>query len=149
MSTENPIQKKGWLRVARIAVMWRLNTGKAWLSGLGPRGVHRMKDGSLSIAAPRPISVGLGMVSGEPVVGAADLIGRTTIRITPEMVGKTVAVFTSLEAKRSSGGVVSEAQKNWRDQTLAAGGIAGVFSSPEEAESIVLEWCKYNGAELL
>lgn len=129
--------------------MFRLNTGRAWLSNIGPKkGVQRLTDGSVKILAPRSIAIGLGLVNGDPVVGAADLIGRTTIEVTPEMVGKKIAVFTSLEAKRTSGGTVSEDQARWRKLTLDAGGIAGVFTSPEEAEAIIFDWCKKTGAKL-
>lgn len=149
MSTENPVQRAGWLRVSRLATMFRLNTGRAWLSGLGPRGVKFAPDRShVRIEAPRPIAIGLGLVNGDPVVGAADLLGRTTIIVTPEMVGQKVAVFTSLEAKRTTGGKVTEDQNRWRKLTDEAGGIAGIFTSPEEAEAIILDWCKKTGAKL-
>jgi hypothetical protein len=149
VSRENPVQRAGWLRAARHAVLWRLNTGKAWLSGLGPRGVHWAPDRShVRIDAARPIAVGLGMVNGDPVVGAGDLLGRLSIVITPEMVGQTVAVFCSLEAKRTTGGRVSEEQSNWGEQTTNAGGIYGVFRSEEEAERIILDWCEKRGAKL-
>lgn len=88
------------------------------------------------------------MVNGDPVVGAGDLLGRLSIVITPEMVGQTVAVFCSLEAKRSSGGRVSDEQSNWGEQTTNAGGIYGVFRSEEEAERIILDWCEKRGAKL-
>ena len=44
--------------------------------------------------------------------GSADLIGYTTIEVTPEMVGKKVAVFTSIEVKTKEGRV-SKHQKLW------------------------------------
>lgn len=142
MTAETPIQRRGWLRVARTSVMFRLQTGKAWLSGLGPKGVLRLTDGSVKIMAPRPIAVGFGLANGEPVVGAHDLIGRTTVVITQAMVGKKVAVFTSLEAKNSEGGRRSKEQVSWDEQTRAAGGISGFFTSEEEAEAIISDWIK-------
>lgn len=142
MTAENPIQQRAWLRVARTSVMFRLNTGKGWVSGKGQKGVHRMKNGSVELEAPRPIALGFSLVNREPVVGAHDLIGRTTVVITPAMVGKKVAVFTSLEAKRSDGGRRSEDQVRWDEQTRAAGGISGFFSHEDEAEAIITDWLK-------
>lgn len=142
MTAENPIQRRAWLRVARTSVMFRLNGGRAWLSNLGGKaGVIRLTDGSVKILAPRPIAIGLGLVNGDPVVGPGDLIGRTTITITPEMVGKKVAVFTSLEAKKPVGKRRPE-QISWDEQTRAAGGISGFFTSEEEAEAIVADYIK-------
>lgn len=143
MARENPIQRAAWLRVARTSVMWRLNSGRAWLSNRGPKGVRWAVDRSyVRIEAPRPIAIGLGLVNGDPVVGPADLIGRTTVKITAAMVDKEIAVFTSLEAKKTGGGTRGKDQVNWCNQTIDAGGIAGFFSSPEEAEKIISDWHK-------
>lgn len=143
MSLENPIQRKGWIRVSRTSVMFRLNGGLAWLSGLGPKGVRWAKDRSyVQILAPRPIAIGFGLLSGDPVKGPGDLIGRTTVVITAAMVGKKVAVFTSLEAKREKGGRRSDEQISWDKQTREAGGISGFFTSEEEAEAIISDWHK-------
>lgn len=76
--------------------------------------------------------------------GGADLIGWVQVKITPEMVGRTVAIMASVEAKSkdwrppgpvamASGGKDAkrwEAQCNWRDAILKAGGIACVAQSP-------------------
>ena len=53
--------------------------------------------------------------------GGSDLIGWTSVVITPEMVGKKIAVFTAIEVK--TGKVqVSDAQKNFIEQVNKAGG---------------------------
>lgn len=143
MTLENQIQRRAWLRVARTSVMFRVNSGMAWLSGIGPKGVRWAKDRSyVQITAPRPIAIGFGLVDGDPVSGPGDLIGRTTVIITAAMVGKKIAVFTSLEAKNSSGGRRRPEQIRWDEQTRAAGGISGFFSSEEEAEAIISDWHK-------
>lgn len=126
--------------MGRVSRLFRLNTGRGYVSQLGPKGVHRLKDGSIHIEAPRPIALGFGLMSGEPVKGACDLPGWTEIVITPEMVGRTMPVFTSIEAKATEGGRVSPDQKNWMAQVQGAGGIAGVARSPEEALQIVADW---------
>jgi hypothetical protein len=62
--------------------------------------------------------------------GSADLIGWKSITITPEMVGKRVAVFTSIEVKTPTGKVRDD-QINWQHQVAAAGGIAYVVRDEE------------------
>jgi hypothetical protein len=140
MASESNVQRAIWLAMGRVSRLFRLNTGRGYVSQLGPKGVHRLKDGSIHIEAPRPIALGFGLMSGEPVKGACDLPGWTEIVITPEMVGRTVPVFTSIEAKATEGGRVSPDQKNWMNQVQGAGGIAGVARSPEEALQIVADW---------
>ena len=140
MTSESNIQKDAWMQLAGTSTLFRLNTGKGWVSGLGPKGVHRLKNGSIEIQAPRSIALGFGLVSGAPVVGAADLVGWSTVTITPEMVGTSVAVFTSVELKASKNGRTSEEQSNWRKQVKDSGGIAIITNSPEEAKRLVVNW---------
>ena len=68
--------------------------------------------------------------------GSADLIGWRTITITPEMVGQQVAVFTSIEVKSQTGRLRPE-QRQWMEAVQAAGGLAGVARSVEDAEQIL------------
>lgn len=128
------------MQLAPMSTLFRLNTGKGWVSGLGPKGVHRLKNGSVEVQAPRPIALGFGLVTGAPVVGAGDLIGWTTVVVTPEMVGTHVAVFTSAEVKATKGGRITAEQINWRDQVIAAGGIAVIANSPADAVATVANW---------
>ena len=139
---ESSVQKLIWQAIGGNGktILFRLNTGMGWLSGLGPKGVHNLKDGSIHIEAPRPIPLGFGLANGKPVVGACDLPGWTRVTITPEMVGHTVAVFTSIETKRTKNGKPSDDQLNWLKQVKAAGGIAGIANSVESAQAIFIEW---------
>ncbi len=68
--------------------------------------------------------------------GSADLIGWRTITITPDMVGRQVAVFTSIEVKTERGRVRPE-QHAWLGCVQAAGGIGGVVRSVADALTIV------------
>lgn len=139
-ASENSTQRSTWLGLGMVCRLFRINTGKAWVSGLGPKGVSRLKDGSVLIQAARPIAVGLGLANGDPVIGAADLQGWTTIKITPEMVGRDVAVYTSLELKKEIGGTTTKPQKHFANQVIEGGGIAGVIRSAAEGEKIIAEW---------
>ncbi len=137
MALEGSNQRAIWLALGKISRLFRLNTGKGWVSNMGPSGVRRLEDGSVHIVAARPIPLGFGMPNGDPVVGACDLPGWTEVTITPDMVGCKVAVFTSIETKRTKGGRTSEDQKKWLLNVQCAGGIAGVANSPEAAVEIV------------
>jgi hypothetical protein len=67
---------------------------------------------------------------------APNLIGYRTITITPDMVGQQVAVFTSIEVKTPTGRIRPE-QQAWLETVQAAGGIAGVARSVEDALRIM------------
>lgn len=68
--------------------------------------------------------------------GGSDLIGWTPVIVTPDMVGKPVAVFTAVENKTSSGKATS-AQANFIEQVRKAGGIAGVCRSGDDAKRLL------------
>ena len=68
--------------------------------------------------------------------GGSDLIGWTPVTITADMVGQQLAVFTAVEVKGPKGRV-TEAQINFIDQVIRAGGYAGVARSPHEAVALV------------
>ena len=95
----------------------------------GPVRLFRNNTGTLYDRQGRPVTFGLAK-------GSADLIGWTTRTITPDMVGQTVAVFTSLEVKTPTGRVSLE-QRQWMQAVQAAGGIAGVVRSVEDAERLI------------
>lgn len=69
-------------------------------------------------------------------VGSSDLIGWTETTITPEMVGKKVAIFTSLEVKRPKMQPTEE-QVFWLVTVKNAGGIAARVDSPEQAIEVL------------
>ena len=93
--------------------------------------LHRNNTGTLRDQQGRPVQFGLAK-------GSADLIGWTTRTITPDMVGQPVAVFTSIEVKTPTGRVSPE-QRQWLEAVQAAGGIAGVARSVDDALRIVTE----------
>lgn len=140
MSSESTVQREIWLALGMESCLFRLNTGKGWISNMGPKGVHKLSDGSVHIEMPRMIALGFGLTNGNPVVGACDLPGWTEVVITPDMVGQKVAVFTSIETKRTKGGRTSEEQLNWLQRVVNAGGIAGVANSSEAARAILPAW---------
>lgn len=77
----------------------------------------------------RPVQFGLAR-------GSADLIGWRTLVITPDMVGRRIAVFTSLEVKTTTGRL-TPAQHAWLGAVRSAGGVAGVARSVADALHII------------
>lgn len=68
--------------------------------------------------------------------GSADLIGYTTVKITPEMVGQRVAVFTAVEVKAAKGRATPQ-QTAFLEHIEAAGGRAGIARSIADAQLIL------------
>ena len=95
----------------------------------GPVRLYRNNCGVLRDQRGVPVRYGL-----QP--GSGDLIGWRTITIGPEMVGQQVAVFASIEVKSATGRLRPE-QRQWMEAVQAAGGIAGVARSVEDAEQIL------------
>lgn len=109
---------------------WRNDCGKGWVSGqplilkqdatiVTDKGVKHLKEHQLVVVGPSKISYGL-----QP--GSGDRVGFTPIKITPDMVGKTIPVFTSIEEK-NEGDNLSDKQKNWHKMVLDAGGISEIW----------------------
>lgn len=77
--------------------------------------------------------------------GSSDLIGWTEVEITPDMVGKSVAVFTALEVKKRLAKKFehcgTEDQRNFIEQVRKAGGI-GEFCDDANNLKKLLQWCK-------
>ena len=68
--------------------------------------------------------------------GSADLIGYRSVVVTPDMVGQQLAVFAAVEIKTPTGRPTSE-QTAFLEHVSAAGGIAGIARSVEEAEALL------------
>ncbi len=97
----------------------------------GDTRLFRNNTGTLRDQHGRPVQFGL-------CKGSADLIGWRTVTVTPDMVGQRIAVFLSIEVKTPTGRLRPE-QQQWLDAVQAAGGIAGVARSVEDALRIVTE----------
>lgn len=149
MASEGVVQRKIWLGLGFICRLFRVNTGRAWLSNMGPAGVQKLSDGAVLIKSARSISIGFSDVSGNPVEGVSDLNGWTSIEVTPEMVGQRVAVYTAIETKATQGGRKRGGQINFCDQLDEAGGIAGFANSEGAAKAIIESWLKKKGAKMI
>lgn len=114
--------------------------------------VFRNNSGVLMNDVGVPVRFGLGNESKQVNQNfkSSDLIGWTPVTITPDMVGKQLAVFTSIEAK-ALGFKEKEnytlrqreyAQKKWLDLVTNAGGIAGFACCEADVDKIIQEFLK-------
>lgn len=135
---ETNLVRRITLAVAKYGVrLFRNNVGTGWIGRskqFTKTEVIHVNRGDVIIYQGRIFHAGL-------IKGSGDSIGLTPVVITPQMVGKTVAVFTSIESKTAKG-VVSPEQKNWVKFVQDNGGIAGIAKSEEDAEKII---SAYNG----
>lgn len=124
MSNENPIQAQILMRLSRgLTRMFRNHVGQGWT------GKFIRTDGPFVILKnARRCTFGL-------IVGSSDTVGWTSVVVTPEMVGKVVAIFTAIEVKDAT--KPTEDQTRFINNVRAAGGIAGVAHSPDEATAIL------------
>lgn len=73
--------------------------------------------------------------------GGMDLVGYRKTIITPEMVGKTIAIYTEIDAKTKDG--MKRKNKSFIDQSARAerirldGGIAGICTCPEDVKKLL------------
>lgn len=94
----------------------------------------------------RPVFFGLGNDGKKKKtdIRSPDDVGWTPITITPEMVGKTVAVFTAIDSKKAGFVVKSNYNENSREYgqnkffqlVIKAGGIAGFACNAQQVDDI-------------
>lgn len=97
------------------------------LSALGSRLFRNNRGLFLTLDGTRKVRAGIEMD------GSSDLIGYTKVEITPEMVGKKIAVITVCEVK-SLKGRVQDNQQLFINAIRAAGGFGFVARSEDEAD---------------
>ena len=124
MSAEHGIQNDIRNELAGKAFVFRGNVGTAWQGK-----VTKLPGKKMIIENYRPFSTGLP-------AGFADLFGFIPVTITPDMVGKTVAVFVAMEVKDEKK-KPSDAQKNFLKAVNDNGGRSGVVRSTEDAMRVL------------
>ena len=67
--------------------------------------------------------------------GSGDLIGWRTVTVTPDMVGKPIAQFLSIEVKTPTGKVRPD-QSNWLEQVNISGGHAIIARSVSDTDNL-------------
>ena len=120
--SEHDIQNE--IRIAvggeQSATLFRANVGEAWTGTLAANNLNRV-----IIEDARRFRSGLP-------IGFPDLFGFRTVEITPDMVGKKLAVFAFIEVKKPRGRT-SRAQEKMHAFLRDAGALGGVARSAEEA----------------
>jgi hypothetical protein len=127
MKKESNILKRIMLKLSGPCRLFRINTGRAWTGNnivKFPQS-HPQFPGAVLIKDPRPFQTGTPN-------GYSDLSGWSTVEVTPNMVGKTICIFTVIEVK-SPKGRASDNQKNFISQVLRSGGVAFIARSDDEA----------------
>ncbi len=120
---ESDILNRWRLKWARWAILFRNNVGTA----LAGREVRRYtENGKEYVVLESPYRIAFGLMKG-----SGDFIGWRSVTVTPEMVGKKVAIFTSIEGKTADGRV-SDDQRIWTMNVRMAGGIANVIRDPNQ-----------------
>jgi hypothetical protein len=136
MSSEAHLQRNILLKCCQKATrLFRNNVAKGWVGTLVLRATRPMtitlQRGDIVLRNARRLHSGL-------MRGSHDLIGWTRHTITPADVGRTVAIFTSLEVKYGKGRPTRE-QIIWGKAVEHAGGITGFAYSVEQAKQIIGE----------
>lgn len=131
---ENNLQKTIMLAIGKLrtTTIFRNNVGMGWIGKsrrISAPVTVKLMPGDVVIQNARPLHAGL-------CEGSSDLIGWTTREVTPDMVGKKVAIFTAVEIKTESGRASAE-QLNFIARVRECGGIAGIARNPGEAQNLI------------
>lgn len=108
--------------------LFRNNTGSAWIgksAKFNKRQSVIVEAGDVLVQQGRFFNAGL-------CLGSSDLIGFKTVEITPEMVGKKIAVFSGVEVKTKTG-KTSKEQIAFINMINKNGGIGFVATDEDEA----------------
>jgi len=105
----------------------------------------RNNSGALLDSTGRPVRYGLGNISKEhnERIKSSDLVGITSIVITPDMVGKTIGVFTAVEVKEAAWNpdkkldAREQAQLNFINWVKSLGGYAGFANGVDKLQNIL------------
>lgn len=121
------------LEASRLgAWLFRRNVGMGWIGTKSTKFTRRetvdVNPGDVLIRNARPFH------NGEK--GQSDTYGFKPVMITPDMVGRTIAVHVEIEAKQGEGRESAE-QRSWRECVSRAGGIAGVARDLEDVRRLL------------
>lgn len=110
------------------------------------RGIRlfRNNSGAVTTDDGRHIRFGLGNVSAKQnaKLKSSDLIGITPLIITPEHIGQTIGVFTTIEVKNGAwvqraGDKHTQAQARWIELIRSLGGYGGFISDSKQLGGIL------------
>ena len=108
--------------------------------------LFRNNSGGCKDATGRVIYYGLGVISSQQnkYFKSSDLIGFTPITITPDMVGRKLAVFTAVEVKKTKWKYMATerevAQKKFLDVVNMNGGIGMFCTSIDSYKKAIIDF---------
>lgn len=129
-SNETNIVRKIMLALSKFTNVriFRNNTGSAWIGQsvkFTKRQTVSVEAGDVLVRQGRFFTAGL-------CVGSSDLIGIKSVEVTPEMIGKKIAVFTAVEVKNQIGRATKE-QIAFIEMVNNLGGIGYIARNESEA----------------
>ena len=139
---ESALLKKFLLEYTKLGSrLFRANSGMAWTGKkIGPfkyKQTVTVEKGDVLVKNARPFH---GMPKG-----TSDLVGWTTIRITPDMVGLDMAIYTAFEVK-SEGIKTTKEQSAYVRTVRMSGGISCIAKKLEDIFQAVTDF-KSRGAD--
>lgn len=133
--TEAELLKRLMLRLSDATMrVFRNHVGLGWQGEVvrfARSGKVLVEPGDVLVRKARPLSAGL-------CTGSSDLIGWKTVDITPDMLGRRVAIFAAIEGK-SERGRLREEQERFLAVVRRAGGIAVEAREVEETVAQINE----------
>lgn len=113
------------------ARLFRQNVGMAW-AGRSPERITTIRrvlchPGDVVLRNARPFRAG--------IAGMSDLGGWVPVKVTADMVGKTVAIYTQVEVKENAR--PTKEQNAWIEAVKKAGGRAGIAHNETELTHIL------------
>lgn len=97
---------------------------------MGWVGIVKARQGdTITLVDSRPFHAGL-------CTGSSDLIGWTPVIVTPDMVGRQLAIFTAIEVKAPTGKLRTE-QEEFLSAINRTGGRGHVVRSLEELDTVM------------
>jgi hypothetical protein len=107
--------------------------------------LERNNSGAFTDQTGRTVRFGLGNISAKHAenLKSSDLIGITTIVVTPEMIGKKLGVFTAFEIKKEDWKMNKnfdkreQAQANYLEYVRNHGGIAAFVNDVDQIRMIL------------
>jgi len=124
--SETATKSEIMLAVGRESRLFKNPVGNGWMGK-----VIAEKGDTVTLAGARRVAYGLN-------VGSSDLVGWTSLLITPDHVGRILAIFSAIEVKKPGGRhPVTDEQEKFLAAVRRAGGFAGIARSPEQARLIL------------
>jgi hypothetical protein len=132
---ESNIQREIMLALSNLGCkLFRINVGTGWTGKkqtVNKTQLITMYPGDVLLREARPLRTGVPK-------GYHDLSGWTPVEVTGDMVGKTLAVFTSIEVKTPTGRIRPE-QKTFQEAVVKDGGISTIARSTDDAEAAIIQ----------